>query len=293
MEYVKESKFEITVPKVDNYFYHNEKDNKVYDYIYKGIQQGQNNNIMLVGPHGCGKSESCKQFAAKRKLKFFETNCSLYREPREFFGIKGAYSGNTYFQKAQLIKAFETENCVILLDEINRCASSVANSLYSLLDDRRDVYFDEIGYVKVAKGVTIFASKNTGLRYTGTSPSDISLMDRFKITLEVDFLPELEEIKVLVSRTNINQDDAYSLVKFANAVRSKAAEYGSSLRNTISTRILIGCAEMYNSLGTHAIDCTIIPLFSKEGGNDSERSQVFLIKQMIFDSTLLQKEEIQ
>lgn len=280
--FVKESDFQITVPSFNKYFYISDKDKMLFDYIYSISQFGANANVMLIGPHGCGKSESVKQYAASKNLKFFETNCSLYREPRDFFGIKNANQGNTYVKTTQILKAFQTENCVILLDELNRCVPSVVNGLYGLLDDRRSVYFDEVGLINVAKGVTVFATRNVGLRYTGTMPSDISLLDRFNITLEVDFLPPEQEIKVLMKRTGIHADSAELLVKFASTVRDKAAGLNSSLRNTISTRALINCADMYTALGMQALDYTIMPLYSEDGGNDSERSQVKLIRDIVF-----------
>lgn len=281
-KYVKESNIDFTTPEVNESFYFSEKDKRILNYVYQRSLFGDNTNIMLVGPHGCGKSETVQQYAATRSLKFFETNCSLYREPRDFFGFKGASQGNTYMRKADLIKAFQTEDTVILLDEINRTVPSVANSLYSLLDDRRSVYFDEIGFVKVAKGVTVFATKNIGLQYTGTMPSDRSLNDRFKITLEVSYLSDEEETELLVKRTGVNNKDAGLLVKFANTVRTKATETGSSLRETISTRSLLGCAEIFSVIGQEAIDYTILPLYSKEGGSNSERTQVKMIQQLVF-----------
>lgn len=282
--FVLDSDYEFKVPKLKDTFYVSPMNEELLDFVYDdSIVKGNNHNIMLVGPHGCGKSETVQQYAARKNLKFFETNCSLYREPRDFFGFKGASNGNTYIRKANLIKAFQTENTVVLLDEINRVVSpAITNSLLSLLDDRRSAYFDEIGNIEVAKGVTVFATKNLGLQYTGTVPSDRSLNDRFQINLEVNYIPNDKEIEVLVSRTGINKEDAGLLVKFANTVRDKASELGSSLRETISTRSLIGCAKLFNKFGKVAIDVTILPLYSKEGGSSSERTQVQIIKQMVF-----------
>lgn len=281
--FVLDSDFEFSVPKKRDVFYLSPMNEQILDFIYEDSLAGNNNNVMLVGPHGCGKSETVQQFAAKKNLRFFETNCSLYREPRDFFGFKGASNGNTYIRKANLMKALQTENTVVLLDEINRVVSpSITNSLYSLLDDRRSAYFDEIGYIEVAKGVTIFATKNLGLQYTGTVPSDRSLNDRFLINLEVNYLPNDKEVDVIVARTGINKEDAELLVKFASTVRDKASELGSSLRETISTRSLLGCAKLFRKIGKSSIDVTILPLYSKEGGSNSERTQVQIIKQMVF-----------
>jgi MoxR-like ATPase len=281
--YVLDSNFSFKVPSKRDIFYLSGLNEQILDFVYEDSKLGNNNNIMLIGPHGCGKSETVQQYAALRNLKFYETNCSLYREPRDFFGFKGAANGNTYMRKANLIKALQTENTVVLLDEINRVVSpSISNSLLSLLDDRRYAYFDEIGEINVAKGVTVFATKNLGLQYTGTVPSDRSLSDRFQITLEVTYLPPEKEVDVLVVRTGIDKENAELLVKFASTVRDKASELGSALRETISTRTLLGCAKLFSKIGKAAIDVTVLPLYSKEGGSNSERTQVQIIKQIVF-----------
>lgn len=280
---VVESDLEFLEVPVSNPTYHISDNDKVFlEIIEKESKEGQIANIMLIGPHGCGKTELAKEYAARNNKVLFHTNCAMYREPRDFYGFKGAKSGSTYWRKSDFIKAIERPNTVILLDEFNRCSPMVANSLFNLLDDTRAAIFDEIGKVTVGSGTVIFGTINRGTQYTGTMISDAAVMDRFGNTIEVGYLPDELEIDVLVKRTGIDKANAKLLVQLGNTIRSKASEMGSTIRNSVSTRLLIKTAERYKTMGKDAFSYTILPLYSKEGGTNSERTQITQMIQMVF-----------
>lgn len=266
-----------------NLTYHISKADETFlEVVENDSKAGVITNIMLIGSHGCGKTEMAKEFAARTGRHFFHTNCALYREPRDFYGYKGAKDGSTYWRKSDFVQAIERPNTVILLDEFNRCSPMVANSLFNLLDDNRCAVFDEIGEVKVGAGNVIFGTINRGVQYTGTMISDAAVMDRFGNTIEVNYLPDNLEIDVLVKRTGIKKEDAKMLVQLGNTIRTKAGEMGSTIRSSVSTRLLIKTAERYKTMGKDAFKYTILPLYSKEGGANSERSQVTQMIQMVF-----------
>lgn len=279
---VVESSLALRVPVSNPTYYINDKDKKFLTIVESESKEGIITNIMLIGAHGCGKTEMAKEFAARNGKKFFHTNCAMYREPRDFYGFKGAKSGSTYWRKSDFIQAIEQDNSVILLDEFNRCSPMVANSLFNLLDDTRSAIFDEIGEVNVGKGVVIFGTINRGTQYTGTMISDAAVMDRFGNTIEVTYLPDHLEIDVLVKRTGIDKDNAKLLVQLGNTIRAKASEMGSTIRNSVSTRLLIKTAERFKTMGKDAFDYTVLPLYSKEGGANSERTQITQMIQMVF-----------
>jgi len=272
----------LRIPSSNPTYHISDSDKKFLDIVEVESKEGVICNIMLIGAHGCGKTEMAREFAARNGKKFFHTNCAMYREPRDFYGFKGAKSGSTYWRKSDFIQAVEQDHSVILLDEFNRCSPMVANSLFNLLDDTRSAIFDEIGEVKVGKGVVIFGTINRGTQYTGTMISDAAVMDRFGNTIEVSYLPDHLEIDVLVKRTGINKDDAKLLVQLGNTIRAKASEMGSTIRNSVSTRLLIKTAERFRTMGKDAFNYTILPLYSKEGGTNSERTQITQMIQMVF-----------
>ena len=270
------------VPTSNTTYHISKKDEDFLKIVDEDSKTGLIANIMLIGSHGCGKTEMAKEFAARTGRHFFHTNCAMYREPRDFYGYKGAKSGSTYWRKSDFVQAIERPNTVILLDEFNRCSPMVANSLFNLLDDNRCAVFDEIGEVKVGAGNVIFGTINRGVQYTGTMISDAAVMDRFGNTVEVHYLPDNLEIDVLVKRTGIDKGNAKMLVQLGNTIRSKAGEMGSTIRASVSTRLLIKTAERFKTMGKGAFDYTILPLYSKEGGANSERSQITQMIQMVF-----------
>jgi nitric oxide reductase NorQ protein len=273
------------VPTANESYYINDSIKKLLEIVAKRTDDGQIMNVMLFGAHGCGKSELAQQFAARTKRPFFETNAAFFREPRDFFGSKGARNGSTFWKKSEVIRALETPNCVVLLDEINRVTNpTVLNSLFSLCDHRRSANFDELGTVRVAEGVTIWSAQNRGAMYTGTGIVDRALLDRYSISIEVSYLDAEHEAEVLVKRTGINKNLAVQLVKMAGLIRQKATGIGSTLRESISTRTLIAVADLYKDMGTTAFDYTLLPHYSVEGGASSERGQVLQIISMVFGS---------
>lgn len=272
-----------SVPSKNDSYIVSEDDQHLISFVEAESEKAPQ-NLLMTGLHGCGKSEAAENFAATYNRPFYGLSCAFYREPKEFFGSKGAKTGNTFWQNSQFIEAVQQENTVILLDEINRCSPTVLNSLFSLLDDRRECYFDDIGHIKVAKKVVFCATMNKGNVYTGTLNSDRALLDRFPYVLEMKYLDPDKEVYVLEKRTGIKKNDAEQLVKLANSLRSKSKGMGGTLRETISTRVLIKTAALYRNLGQRALKYTIYPLFSSSGDTASERAMVEQTVQLILGS---------
>ena len=264
-------------------FYIDEKTCKLLEVIRKRSMKGDIINVMLYGPHGCGKSELAQQFAARTNRPFYETNAAFFREPRDFFGTKGARSGSTFWKKSKIVRALETPDCVVLLDEINRVSNpTVLNSLFSLTDERRYANFEELGMVRVADGVTIWSTQSCGSVYTGTGATDRALLDRYAINIEINYLTADKEAEMLVKRCGINAGLADQLVKVANLIRHKTIGVDASLHQSVSTRALIGIADLYKDMGQESFVFTLLPRYSIEGDASSERAQVLQIINLVF-----------
>jgi len=232
-------------------------------------------NVNLIGPHGCGKTELAIQFAARHGRPLLIMDCANLREARDWFGYKSASSGTVFWQESQFVRAVQAGNHVILLDELNRANPNLLNTLMPILDARRFTYLEEKGdKIIVGPGTVFFASMNEGAGYTGTSALDRAIRDRFPRAVELTYLGETDEVKLLVNRTGVNKDIASRLVQMANKIRQDATGLSATLTESLSTRQLLAAAHDFVLGGVDTLQFTITNHFSPEGDDDSERVKV-------------------
>jgi hypothetical protein len=232
-------------------------------------------NVNLVGPHGCGKTELAIQFAARASAPMLIMDCANLREARDWFGYKTAKEGTVYWQESQFVRAVEAGGHVILLDELNRANPHILNTLMPLLDGRRFTFLEEKGdKICVGPGTVFFATMNEGAGYTGTTTIDRALRDRFPRRLELTYLGEKDEIKLLVNRIGIEKEIASLLVQMANKIRQDSTGLSASLTESVSTRQLLAAAYDFMIGGVETLQFTISNHFSPDGDDESERVKV-------------------
>jgi hypothetical protein len=264
----------VFVPKPDDTYIINEQ----VAHLFKILQISRKNspqNVRLIGPHGCGKTELAIQFAGRLGLPLLIMDCANLREARDWFGYKTAKEGTVYWHESQFVKAVEAGNHVILLDELNRANPHLLNTLMPLLDARRFTYLEEKGdKIAVGPGTVFFASMNEGAGYTGTSALDRAIRDRFPRIIEMTYLGEQDEINLLVRRVGVSEDIATRLVQMANKIRQDASGLSATLTESMSTRQLLAAAHDFAIGGVDTLAFTISNHFSPDGDDDSERVRV-------------------
>tara|TARA_B100001778_G_scaffold120139_1_gene98700 strand:- start:867 stop:1550 length:684 start_codon:yes stop_codon:yes gene_type:complete len=190
----------------------------------------------------------------------------------------------TFFSESLFVKAIQTENAVILLDELTRAHPDAWNILMTVLDyGQRYLRLDEADgqtTIKVANGVTFIATANIGNEYTATRQLDKALMDRFTI-IEMDLLNKDEEYGLLKYMFPTLEDESLDKVaSITSLTRDEAATENPRISSGVSTRTSVEIAGLlfdgFSML--EAADITIYPQYDATGGVDSERT---FVKQIV------------
>jgi len=254
-----------------------------WKYLVRSVIRGK--NIMMVGPAGCGKTQAAKSLPDAMKNPFFYFNLGATQDPRStLIGNTHFKKGETIFDKSPFVKAIETENAIILLDELSRAHPEAWNILMTVLDEgQRYLRLDEsvnAPIIKVANGVSFIATANIGTEYTSTRVLDRALMDRFEI-IEVDIL-SLEQESILLAKRfpEIDPTLINSVADIADSTRKEWRSEEGKLSTMISTRMTVRICELLADGFdlAEATQVSALPFFDASGGADSERT---FVKQVI------------
>ena len=240
----------------------------------------------MVGPAGCGKTQAAKALPQATGRPFFYFNLGATQDPRStLIGNTHFKDGQTSFDESAFVKAIQTEDAVILLDELSRAHPEAWNILMTVLDEgQRYLRLDEdvdAPTIMVASGVSFIATANIGTEYTSTRVLDRALMDRFEI-IEVDILSMEREQALLTLRYGkvVSSDLIHAVADIADSTRKEWRAEDGKLTTMVSTRMTVRVCELLAdgfSLD-EAAEVAIVPFFDASGGSDSERT---FVKQII------------
>ena len=273
-----------------------------WKYLVRSGVRGK--NIMMTGPAGCGKTMAAKALVNALDRPDFYFNLGATQDPRATLvgNVHFEKKSGTYFSESLFVKAIQTPNAVILLDELSRAHPDAWNILMTVLDQgQRYLRLDEQdgqATIKVAEGVTFVATANIGNEYTSTRVMDKALMDRFTI-VEMDVLTEAEEYELLSYMfPHVDADVLVSVSKIADLTRKEAKSDTARVGSGVSTRTTVELSGLlYDGFSLQeAAEVSIYPQYDDAGGVDSERTFVKQIVQKFCDDgssdDLFNEEEI-
>ena len=249
-----------------------------WKYLVRSAMRSK--NIMMTGAAGCGKTMAAKKLVDALDRPNFYFNLGATQDPR------GTLIGNTHFKKEEgttfaeslFVKAIQTKDAIILLDEISRAHPEAWNILMTVLDQgQRYLRLDEhenAPTIKVAEGVCFIATANIGTEYTATRAMDRALVDRF-IIVEMDTLSQEQEAGLLLKlHPGVTSEQANNVAEIASMTRKEIKGDAPRITNAISTRLSVEMAGLLEDGFTlaEAAEVCIYPFFDEDGGVDSERT---------------------
>jgi nitric oxide reductase NorQ protein len=249
-----------------------------WKYLVRNILRGK--NIMMTGAAGCGKTMAAK--AAASSIDGYNTfiiNLGATQDPRstlvgntQFDTTKG-----TVFNQSPFVKAIQTPNTVVVLDEITRAHPEAWNILMTVLDPgQRYLRLDEAAdspTINVADGVSFIASANIGNEYTATRLLDRAILDRFTV-IEMESLTKDEEAELLsMMYPSVSKPLIDSVAEITSMTRDEVKSESPKLTNSLSTRTAVEIGSLlYDGFNLQeAAEIAIYPFFDNTGGAQSER----------------------
>jgi nitric oxide reductase NorQ protein len=183
----------------------------------------------------------------------------------------------TVFNQSPFVKAIQTPNTVVVLDEITRAHPEAWNILMTVLDPgQRYLRLDEAAdspTINVADGVSFIASANIGNEYTATRLLDRAILDRFTV-IEMESLTKDEEAELLTMMyPSVSKSLIDSVAEITSMTRDEVKSESPKLTNSLSTRTAVEIGSLlYDGFNLQeAAEIAIYPFFDNTGGAQSER----------------------
>ena len=255
-----------------------------WKYLVRSAMRGK--NIMMTGPAGCGKTMAAKSLVNALDRPEFYFNLGATQDPRSTLIGNTHFSKDegTFFTESEFVRAIQTENAVILLDELSRAHPEAWNILMTVLDSgQRYLRLDEAKgspIINVAKGVCFIGTANIGNEYTSTRVIDRAMLDRFTI-IEMETLSMDDEKSLLTMLYPKLENKVISdIAEIVGATRIEMQTENPRLSTAISTRASVELASLvFDGFSVEEASQVIIyPQYDGTGGVDSEKT---FVKQIV------------
>jgi len=270
--------------KTDPHFEENPAISKVIEFAIK-----RRKNLLLVGPTGCGKSCYAIQVAArlKERLEIFSctgetSNDELMAKPWVTTNDKG--EAVTTVSYGAVLRAYK-EGKGLLLEEVDMAVPDILAGLHRVMETNQNYYTCNTGVQEVvpkSKDFFVVATANTigtgedSFVYSGTKPLNQAFMNRFSLTVLMDYMDRPQEIKVLVNKTGIDKSLAEQMVDAARDARSARTTGADRIISTISTRDLLEWSDAIVGMSMGMIDAAWFTFLNRMTETDRDIVKTFI-----------------
>lgn len=217
--------------------------------LVAGMMDGD--KTLITGPTGSGKSSLVRYVCAKLNRPFIRINMSGDVESASLFGTLVVRGGATVWEDGAITEAVKY-GAVCLVDEWELMPAEISMGMQNLLEDGGYLYLKEKPgtsddrtmipnehFRLVFAGNTVGQGDTSGA-FTGVGVQNTATIDRFTNTIRLGYLSKKHEISIITSKSNVSEDVAANMVRFASLVRN--AYDSGNLGLTMSPRTLINWA---------------------------------------------------
>ena len=198
-------------------------------------------NIVLMGPKGIGKSLSVVSYASKNQIPIITYDCSEDSRRSHLMGTFILRGNETPFVLGPLTTAYQVANeageCILCLEELNALSPQAQKLLNPLLDFRCRLEVPEVQHVfELKSGAKLWVvGTMNGSAYGGTYALNEDLLSRISMC-PLGYPSETQEKKVIAKAyPEAKEVDVSSAIRLAEMTRSgKSVEYSLSTRDVVS-----------------------------------------------------------
>lgn len=215
--------------------------------------------ILLVGHTGTGKTSLLQQIGARLNFNVIKISFDCAINRNDIVGEWIVKGREMAYQYGIVPVAFRMPGTIIILDEWDAQNAETAMVLQRPLekDDRKIFLVETLELVGMHPDNVICATANTngqgddtGLYGHGTRIQSYAQLNRFTVTVRLDYLPPTEEKQILsrvFAKDQLDADEIESLVMAANKVRDGFTNGQISV--PLSTRDLLNWTDKYIKFG--------------------------------------------
>jgi cobaltochelatase CobS len=226
--------------------------------LLSGFSEGR--HVLVQGRHGSGKSTHVEQVAARLNWPCVRVNLDGHISRIDLIGKDAIILRDgkqiTEFREGILPWAYQRP-VALVFDEYDAGRADVMFVIQRLLEaDGRLTLLDQNRVLRPHPSFRLFATANTvglgdasGL-YHGTQQLNQAQLDRWNVIARLDYLPETEEVEVVMARTPWMKEDAQVVIQMVRmAGLTRAGFEAGDLSTLMSPRTVISWAENYRSFG--------------------------------------------
>lgn len=269
---------------VDPFFIEDPKVKKVIEFAIS-----RRKNAYLVGPTGCGKSSGIINVAARLKEEMEIVSLDGESSKDDIIGkllITPTDKGEAVTSEAPgpALRAVE-QGKILLLEEVDMANPDILAALHRILETQSKFITVNIGQTRtikkhprfmcVATANTVGWGEDTFL-YAGTKPQNQAFMNRFGLTVQMDYLDEVNEVKVVCDKTGVSKSLAEPMVKVAREVRAARTSASDRVMSIISTRDLLEWADIMSGINVRALEAAEYAFLNRMAETDREIVEKFI-----------------